>query len=1461
MQGKSPKIAFGSGGLDSSSWVIFGGHDGASETQLIHVLDLETNLWSDAKPVKLDECLSCEQDRPVCMFERQQATGFVRGRELHVYGGISQSDVLADLLVIDIASGVIVHYENYGMYTPELPLRHPPPKYGAASSWMGEMLIFVGGMGSSGAIGNDVWVWDAETRTWSDTSVLRMPVHRTEATVIADGRDGVIVFGGSTNYVGELLLNDVWRFNTSTRRWSNLIRESRTQGPAGRAGAVGAVRDDILYIVGGRTSVRFNDDKRLWMFDLGTGSWSSISLGDALSRNERPFNRAGIQGAMIGSVLYLWGGELMMGLEDVERYSLVFALDMDAKKIERLSPRNVGPIKRKYHQMRGLNETAFLVSGGESFAGASLSDTWIFNTVTLRWTAVEMDGAGMSGITRSGVVGYTNWSVYFGGIRKDGKLGQIVQHDILRTSSSYVWTDDVFPSKISGHSVAGIGRGDIAVFGGSDESWTSNQVFLYKPGFCDPRGTRLASTHTASAMTDGSGAASYLSGSRCQWDLDGATHVSLETRIRTVDKLTVSEIGSDGEAQVLYTFKGAEGKRVFESRGGSVGFRIEFVSQGFSNDSLADEPCAGCDGFDGLFASCPSYSQLGSSAGRPCVCNSGFVMDNDFCVALGGADNIEGQSESVTGMAAGVAVGGAVVIVLGAYFHVHRRRLMMQIAEQDQKMYVKVGYNELVFKDELGVGSFGQVFRGEWRGTEVAIKRLTLKNQSKQLMQEFDKEIAIMVDLRHPNIVLYMGACSQPPYFCIISELMSRGSLFDVLHNSDIHLDDRTKLSFLLDAAKGMQYLHSSNPPILHRDLKSPNLLLNERGHLKISDFGLTGKAEEGESKEAVGSLLWMAPEVIRGEGYGAKADVYSYGIIMWEVFHRQEPYEGEDALVVAIRVSGEEQLRPVVSDGLHFSADLISLMKHAWSEKPDNRPLFSEIARVLVTYSSHSSQSSASFSSFSLASDHQPRSITFGVDKVLVSSHVCRASELWGIFPNDMVDWITKQNEVVRNLITRTKGYELSSENGEFLIVFGSIEQSLDFCKQVTDMLKLVDFSVNMHSPTLPGAVPNADPSLSFSICWALHTTVLNLHQESPASYSFDDQSDLITVQSISSKGLPSRILCSDEFLEKSDLDLKAKGIAHRTLRASGLTSSSTINELFLDGIIKEENVADRSVNILELDETHGAATSFKDTSSWKLDFAEISLTEEVLGSGSYGTVYLGKLRNQTVAVKKFTRQKMKERKLFSLISEIMILRDVDHPHIIKFLGACTRQPNMCIVIEYAAHGSLQRLVQDSKALISEQQKRAILYQIADAMNYLHRLSPPIYHRDLKSANVLVTSKEPIIVKVTDFGFARTKSDNQTMTKCGTQAWIAPEILKGSHYDGKADVYSYGLVSWEVESRRMPWESLDALRISTEVVSGRRPVIGAQCQSWMKDLIEKCWHQDVKKRPSFAEIMDLLKE
>jgi serine/threonine protein kinase len=145
---------------------------------------------------------------------------------------------------------------------------------------------------------------------------------------------------------------------------------------------------------------------------------------------------------------------------------------------------------------------------------------------------------------------------------------------------------------------------------------------------------------------------------------------------------------------------------------------------------------------------------------------------------------------------------------------------------------------------------------------------------------------------------------------------------------------------------------------------------------------------------------------------------------------------------------------------------------------------------------------------------------------------------------------------------------------------------------------------------------------------------------------------------------------------------------------------------------------------------------------------------------------------------------------------------------------------------------------------------------EMARAMIYLHSRRPTVIHRDIKPANFLVDRAWR--VKVCDFGLA---SNTKKQVGAGTPAYMAPELFSSSPYNEKVDVYAFGIVLNEMDTRKMPYTGMGVAEIKASVLSGQRPEVSLSCPKLMADIIKKCWDQDAAERPSFVAVLDMLKD
>ena len=371
---------------------------------------------------------------------------------------------------------------------------------------------------------------------------------------------------------------------------------------------------------------------------------------------------------------------------------------------------------------------------------------------------------------------------------------------------------------------------------------------------------------------------------------------------------------------------------------------------------------------------------------------------------------------------------------------------------------VTVPISEVDIENEVGKGTFGVVYKGAFRGAAVAVKMIRAFGMVSADIENFKREAYLMSRLRHPNIVLIMGIAMKGEYegrseslasrnssddecmerpstvesLYILSEYMERGSLADImltLRDGGEEGEDTPQwtyeliLACALQAARGMQYLHNSSPPICHRDLKSSNLVVDEHWVVKVTDFGVSRMldsngeasvinpsseiddagyfAQDSCRESAVGGIMslnigttaWAAPEILIAKTYGSyslKVDVYSFGIVLWELWEKDTPFKEFTSrfdMADAIRCGARPQLSSDCPEGLQ------NLYNLCVQTDPSKRPNFNKIVQILTDeISSLRANSSSTDDSFTYLPWMQPRT-TSSTSNIIIDD--ARAKEL----------------------------------------------------------------------------------------------------------------------------------------------------------------------------------------------------------------------------------------------------------------------------------------------------------------------------------------------------------------------------------------------------------------------------------------------------------------------------------
>eukprot|EP00117_Sycon_ciliatum_P044732 scpid13983/ scgid1304/ Probable serine/threonine-protein kinase drkB; Receptor-like kinase 2; Receptor-like kinase B; Vesicle-associated receptor tyrosine kinase-like protein 2 len=660
--------------------------------------------------------------------------------------------------------------------------------------------------------------------------------------------------------------------------------------------------------------------------------------------------------------------------------------------------RALQPAGRTGHAGFARNATAFVMFGGmvpQSGSTHSLNDTWQFvfsdiGACTGRWQRMTpgKDSAHLQSVASPSVTRVQNRWLVFGGIRASKPTPSQIstgpdaffEISVDSTTPTYHirFVRGQFPPGRVGHSLISHGNDLLLLHGGVDSTGpaTDTIIMFYNT---DPHG-RFAIRKT----------------------------------------------------RPLFRHTGYVGLTTVPVRSGNL-FLASWViaennSAGYAATFLSDDTCpAGHQRANGTCAECPMHTW--GPDGRHCIacpkstvttgnastssddctaCVDGYCHGNGVCNVSTGAepmcachvgyDQRDNCLVPYYFIAAGMGVLiAAITTSIAISIFVRRRRQARELrrklrasSKQISKMMAiwKIEWSQIRPRRLVAQGGCGEVWLAELSDTLVTVKKLQRHwLADERSVQEFQREAELMKQHRHPNIVLFLGAGVDPKNeLFLVMEYAKRGSLKSLLVDESVAISHADRLRFMLDAAKGMEYLHGLHPPVVHRDLKCSNLLVTERWVVKVADFGTarlmshlnqhdiadsgghtlacsTDAVNEGspllqqhnqrqqygdgEVTSMVGTYVYRSPEIWSCQTYGTSADVYSFGLVLWEAYTRRAPfgeqqYRFQHVLCDAV-LAGE---RPCLPDGM--PGDYSDLIKNCWQANATERPHFSDIVRRL---------------------------------------------------------------------------------------------------------------------------------------------------------------------------------------------------------------------------------------------------------------------------------------------------------------------------------------------------------------------------------------------------------------------------------------------------------------------------------------------------------------------------------
>ncbi|KAG0305973.1 hypothetical protein BGZ98_003200 [Dissophora globulifera] len=267
----------------------------------------------------------------------------------------------------------------------------------------------------------------------------------------------------------------------------------------------------------------------------------------------------------------------------------------------------------------------------------------------------------------------------------------------------------------------------------------------------------------------------------------------------------------------------------------------------------------------------------------------------------------------------------------------------------------EIKYEELQLGRKLGSGGFKDCYAGVYHGENVAIGELRVQNFTEQDVEDIKHEINVLKQLRHENIVRFVGVCTNIQHLCIVTELCDNGDLYDYMRRAR-KPSFAQMIMYMHDIAIACSYLHTRRPSIIHRDMKSMNILISSDHRAKINDFGLARiRARANASMHTqCGTPNWQAPEFwTSNPRYTEKVDVYACGLIFWEILSWAElgfPYHKltEHQLYEAVR---DREVRPPLEKLRKYPLSLLQLIQDMWKKDPKRRPSMSYVVDRLAEY------------------------------------------------------------------------------------------------------------------------------------------------------------------------------------------------------------------------------------------------------------------------------------------------------------------------------------------------------------------------------------------------------------------------------------------------------------------------------------------------------------------------------
>ncbi|RHZ63284.1 hypothetical protein Glove_330g118 [Diversispora epigaea] len=767
-------------------------------------------------------------------------------------------------------------------------------------------------------------------------------------------------------------------------------------------------------------------------------------------------------------------------------------------------------------------------------------------------------------------------------------------------------------------------------------------------------------------------------------------------------------------------------------------------------------------------------------------------------------------------------------------------------------------------------GSNKTVIKKIYRGIDVACKQdQNIKNLKIQA------EWSILLN-KCPKIIYFYGLlCEGDQNGSMVFEWASYGNLKEFYTKFDIPWT--TKLQFTRDIFSGLYFMHNSG--ILHHDVRCENILITENHEAKISNFEIS---RSFDGKEAMSNsyindyIYWLAPEVIHGSRYDHKSEMFSFGMLIWELCYQKIPYEKMDLQEIREHIkNGKRETLGILTYPNSIAQELATLIKQSWKTDPMLRPSYLQFHSIIeflcekhisvgtspqITPKGNSNNDITDFELNQPNSDDINSEIIFNRNDFLeegIEAHEDREYvKAWKFF--------NKYADLGFSLAKYWKGYYL--QNGycgrkkpkEALKLFKAAADEGVPDAQLSYAIELIKFN-------------NNNSKLNELILYYLAQATTGRNET--AMYKLGDiyYNGKFGVKEDKEKGIELHRLAammnqprSIEFLDS--IEIKPFGKCKECKQDNtGLNWCKFCNgkrfQTEFDKWTSNDKEIDQYIQQMQLN-----ANKFEEILEW-IPFNKFE-NVQYLDEGGFGKVFKAKWLDGFIASwdhesENWNRLKqdhvcLKQLNIFdtnAFIQEIKHQLKVRGGSVIAIYGI-TKNPqknNYMIVMQYAKHGNLRKMLNKRFKFLTWKEKIKILECLARGLKRIHKIG--LIHKDFHPGNIVNESLTNSYI--TDFGLCKPISENDEKF-IGVLPYMAPEMWKGNEkeYTQALDIYSFGMIMLEVFTSYPPFYNIPHNeQLIMSICKGQKPEIKCKVPLLLKEMMEKCWNIEPHNRPTSEEL------